>query len=79
MNQETPKRHTGKVKWFDNSKGYGFIRNADGNAEYFAHRTRIEQNDKFQELKDGQVVSFEVYEDSRKPGKFAADKIRIEE
>ncbi|MGF6096417.1 cold shock domain-containing protein CspD [Pseudomonas sp. 18175] len=50
---------SGKVKWFNNAKGYGFI-NEDGKTEdLFAHYSAIEM-DGYKTLKAGQPVSFEV-------------------
>lgn len=50
---------SGKVKWFNNAKGYGFI-NEDGKAEdLFAHYSAI-QMDGYKTLKAGQPVSFEI-------------------
>ncbi|MCE7762819.1 cold shock domain-containing protein CspD [Pseudomonas putida] len=50
---------SGKVKWFNNAKGYGFI-NEDGKDEdLFAHYSAI-QMDGYKTLKAGQAVSFEI-------------------
>lgn len=50
---------SGKVKWFNNAKGYGFIL-ADGqNEDLFAHYSAI-QSDGYKTLKAGQVVNFEI-------------------
>ncbi|WPN45410.1 MULTISPECIES: cold shock domain-containing protein CspD [unclassified Pseudomonas] len=50
---------SGKVKWFNNAKGYGFI-NEDGKTEdLFAHYSAI-QMDGYRTLKAGQVVTFEI-------------------
>ena len=49
----------GKVKWFNNTKGYGFL-NLDGDSEdYFVHYSSIEM-DGYKSLKAGQAVTFEV-------------------
>ena len=49
----------GKVKWFNNAKGYGFV-NEDGKTEdLFAHYSAI-QMDGYKTLKAGQAVSFEI-------------------
>jgi CspA family cold shock protein len=51
--------HSGKVKWFNNAKGYGFIL-ADGHdEELFAHFSAI-QMDGYKTLKAGQAVSFDL-------------------
>lgn len=51
----------GKVKWFNNAKGYGFILDDDGGEDLFAHYSAIEM-DGYKTLKAGQSVSFEVVE-----------------
>lgn len=48
---------TGKVKWFDVKKGFGFIQNAEGK-DVFVHFSVI-QSDGFRVLKDGEEVEFE--------------------
>src|ERR1043165_4739164 len=51
-------RITGKVKWFNNSKGYGFIEQP-GSSDIFVHYSAI-QGDGFKSLEEGQEVEFEV-------------------
>ncbi|EAC7042393.1 cold-shock protein [Listeria monocytogenes] len=53
----------GKVKWFNNEKGYGFIE-SDGGEDIFVHFTAI-QGDGYKSLEEGQVVTFEVVEGNR--------------
>ena len=48
----------GKVKWFSNQKGYGFITPEEGN-DLFVHYTAI-QDDGYKTLEEGQEVEFEV-------------------
>lgn len=50
---------TGKVKWFNNAKGYGFILADEGNSDLFAHYSSIEM-DGYKTLKAGQDVLFEI-------------------
>ena len=49
---------TGKVKWFDTKKGYGFIVGDEGQ-DVFVHYTSI-QGEGFRALKDGESVSYEL-------------------
>jgi len=50
---------SGKVKWFNNAKGYGFINEDDKTEDLFAHYSAI-QMDGYKTLKAGQAVSFEI-------------------
>ena len=50
---------TGTVKWFSNSKGYGFISPTEGGEDIFAHFSVITM-DGYKTLKKGQVVEYEV-------------------
>lgn len=54
---------TGKVKWFNAEKGYGFITSDEGK-DVFVHYTSI-QADGFRSLEEGQAVSFDVVEGDR--------------
>lgn len=57
--------HQGKVKWFSNEKGYGFIEASDGE-EIFVHFTGI-TSDGFRTLDEGQEVTFDIIEGNRGP------------
>ena len=48
---------TGTVKWFNESKGFGFIAPSDGSADVFVHFSAI-QGDGFRTLVEGQKVNF---------------------
>ncbi len=50
---------TGSVKWFNESKGFGFIAPADGSEDVFVHFSAIEGSG-FRTLVEGQTVTFEV-------------------
>jgi CspA family cold shock protein len=52
---------TGRVKWFNNAKGYGFILPQEGGEDYFAHYSSI-QMEGYKTLKAGQLVEFEILE-----------------
>ncbi len=55
----------GKVKWFNNEKGFGFIE-VEGGDDVFVHFTAIE-GDGYKSLEEGQEVSFEIVEGNRGP------------
>jgi len=54
---------TGKVKWFNESKGFGFIEQESGD-DLFVHYTSI-QGDGFKTLREGQDVEYDVTEDAK--------------
>lgn len=56
----------GKVKWFNDRKGYGFISREDGSGDVFAHFSDI-QSDGFKTLKEGEIVEFEVSNSDKGP------------
>lgn len=57
--------YTGKVKWFNESKGFGFITDESGK-DIFVHYSAI-QNDGFKTLQEGQAVSFDINDSDRGP------------
>ncbi|MGJ7921507.1 cold-shock protein [Neobacillus sp. LXY-4] len=56
---------TGKVKWFNSEKGFGFIERENGD-DVFVHFSAI-QGDGYKTLEEGQTVSFEVEQGNRGP------------
>jgi cold shock protein len=58
-------RLQGKVKWFNNSKGYGFI-GLDEGADVFVHYSAIE-GDGFKSLQEGDSVEFEIVQGQKGP------------
>lgn len=65
---------TGTVKFFDATKGFGFIAPEDGSTDVFVHISAVERSG-MQSLSEGQKVNFEVVRD-RKSGKNAADNLQ---
>ena len=57
---------TGTVKWFNESKGFGFITPSDGSPDVFVHFSTIE-GDGFKTLAEGQKVEFEVGQGQKGP------------
>ena len=49
----------GKVKWFNGSKGYGFLERPDGESDIFVHFSAI-QGEGFRTLQEGEIVEFTV-------------------
>ena len=62
---------TGTVKWFNDSKGYGFIAPEDGTKDLFVHHTNID-GDGFKSLTEGAAVSFEA-----RPGDKGPEAINV--
>jgi CspA family cold shock protein len=63
----------GKVKWFNESKGFGFITREDG-VDIFVHYTAIQDNG-FKTLSEGQSVSFEIADGPKGPKAVNVTKI----
>lgn len=57
---------TGRVKFFDNKKGFGFITSDEG-VDYFVHFTYIKSNDDYKKLVEGDRVSFDSEDAPRGP------------
>lgn len=65
---------TGTVKWFNATKGFGFIQPDDGGADVFVHISAVERAG-LRKLKDGQKITYELVSD-RKSGKMSADNLQ---
>jgi cold shock protein len=65
---------TGTVKWFNATKGYGFIQPDDGGKDVFVHISAVEQAG-WRELNEGQKVNYEIVADKR-TGKSSAGNLR---
>jgi CspA family cold shock protein len=59
-------RTTGRVKWFNDSKGFGFITPEDGQKDCFVHHTAI-QGEGFKTLAEGERVEFDVVQGDKGP------------
>ena len=57
----------GKVKWFNASKGFGFIEQDGGGKDLFVHHSSIQGKDEFKSLTEGDRVSFDVAQGTKGP------------
>jgi cold shock CspA family protein len=68
MRTKMEMKETGKVKFFDSKKGFGFITPNNGGDDIFVHQTAIHSRG-FRSLAEGEDVEYEVGEDEKKKGK----------
>ncbi len=73
---ETTTMATGTVKWFNPTKGFGFIQPDAGGPDVFVHISAV-QRAGLNDLPDGQKVSYELVADKR-TGKMSADQLKVE-
>jgi CspA family cold shock protein len=71
--EEQNEMATGTVKWFNDSKGFGFIKQDGGGDDVFCHQSAI-QSEGFRTLAEGQMVEFEV---NRGPKGLQAANVRV--
>lgn len=69
---ETVIKMKGTVKWYDATKGFGFIQSED-NKDYFVHRTGVVDN--VFSLEEGQSVEFEIKESDKGPVAFNVEVV----
>ena len=67
---------SGSVKWFNATKGFGFIQPDDGGQDVFVHISAVERAG-LRDLRDGQKISYEIVQDKRS-GKSSAYNLRAE-
>ncbi|MBP2614119.1 cold-shock protein [Agrobacterium pusense] len=65
---------TGTVKWYNSTKGFGFIQPDNGSTDVFVHASAVERAG-MRPLSDGQKISYEVVQD-RKSGKSSAENLQ---
>ena len=63
---------TGKVKWFNATKGFGFLVPDDGGKDVFVHISAVERSG-LQGLQDDQAIEYELYNDERRNKTSAVD------
>jgi len=65
---------TGTVKWFNATKGFGFIQPDDGSADVFVHISAVERAG-MRDIVEGQKLGYEMVRD-KKSGKMSADELK---
>jgi len=67
-------RNTGRVKWFNDAKGFGFITPEDGQKDCFVHHSAI-QGSGFKSLAEGDRVEYDIVEGNKGPA--ASNVVKI--
>jgi len=67
-------RTTGRVKWFNDSKGFGFITPENGDKDCFVHHTAI-QGDGYKTLAENELVEFDIVEGDKGPAAANVTKV----
>lgn len=65
----------GKVKWFNDRKGYGFITKDDGSGDVFVHFSEI-KGEGFKSLREGDAVEFDIVDSNKGPK--AANVVKVQ-
>lgn len=66
---------TGTVKWFNDTKGFGFIKPDDGGSDVFVHISAVEKSG-LRTLKEEQTIEYELHTDERR-GKTSAVDLKV--